>query len=90
MAASILCLAAFASSALAAAEPAITAAAQLLPRQSGVDPALVGYIRASSGCKKTTAVTRVWQTDALQTTMAAPATTRKQCPPPAPTLNAVP
>jgi hypothetical protein len=37
--------------ALAAAEPAVTAAAMLDPRQIYNNPALVGYISASSGCK---------------------------------------
>ena len=51
MAATIITLSALVSGALAAAEPAVTAAAMLYPRQSGIDPALVGYISASSGCE---------------------------------------
>jgi len=53
MAARIVVLSAFTAGALAAAEPAVTAAAQLYLRQSGMDPALVGYISASSGCEST-------------------------------------
>ena len=38
------------TSALAVPEPAVTAAAELFPRQSAIDPALVGYISSGSGC----------------------------------------
>jgi hypothetical protein len=38
------------TSALAVAEPAVTAAAELQPRQYAVNPVLVGYISASDGC----------------------------------------
>ena len=51
MAATIITLSALVSGALAAAEPAVTAAAMLYPRQAAIDPALVGYISASSGCE---------------------------------------
>jgi hypothetical protein len=51
MAATLIALSTFAIGALAAAEPAVTAAAMLDPRQIYNNPALVGYISASSGCK---------------------------------------
>lgn len=51
MAATIITLSSLAIVALAAAEPAVTAAAMLNPRQLTIDPALVGYISASNGCK---------------------------------------
>jgi len=51
MAATIITLSTLISGALAIAEPAVTAAAMLYPRQSAMDPALVGYISASDGCK---------------------------------------
>ena len=51
MAATVIALSSLAIGALAAAEPAVTAAAMLEPRQIFYDPALVGYISASSGCK---------------------------------------
>jgi hypothetical protein len=38
--------------ALALTEPAVTAAAELSPRQIFPNPALVGFISASSGCKQ--------------------------------------
>jgi hypothetical protein len=50
MAATFITLSSLAIGAFAAAEPAVTAAA-MLPRQLTIDPALVGYISASSGCK---------------------------------------
>lgn len=46
-----LTLSALVVSALAVAEPAVTAAAELFPRQSAGDPALVGYISSGSGCE---------------------------------------
>jgi hypothetical protein len=51
MAATLIALSSLAIGALAAAEPAVTAAAMLDPRQIYNNPALVGYISASSGCK---------------------------------------
>lgn len=51
MAATIITLSAFTIGALAAAEPAVTEAAMLYPRQIFPNPALVGYISASDGCK---------------------------------------
>lgn len=51
MAATFITLSSLAIGALAAAEPAVTAAAMLEPRQIFYDPALVGYPSASSGCK---------------------------------------
>lgn len=51
MAAAFITLSSLAIGALAAAEPAVTAAAMLDPRQIFYDPALVGYPSASSGCK---------------------------------------
>lgn len=51
MAATIIALSTFAIGALAAAEPAVTEAAMLYQRQSFPDPAFVGYISASSGCR---------------------------------------
>jgi hypothetical protein len=56
MATTIITLSTLAIGALAAAEPAVTAAAMLYPRQSGVDPALVGYISASDGCKSSATI----------------------------------
>jgi len=50
MAATLITLSSLAIGALAAAEPAVTAAA-MLPRQLTINPALVGYISGSSGCK---------------------------------------
>ena len=51
MAATIIALSALTIGALAAAEPAVTAAVMLDPRQLVINPALVGYISASNGCK---------------------------------------
>jgi hypothetical protein len=51
MAAVIIVLSTLATGVLAVAESAVTAATILYPRQSAIDPALVGYISASSGCK---------------------------------------
>lgn len=51
MTATLIALSAFTIGALAAAEPAVTAAAMLDPRQLVINPALVGYISASNGCK---------------------------------------
>jgi len=45
-----LVLSGLVTSALAIAEPAVTAAAELQPRQYAVNPVLVGYISASDGC----------------------------------------
>jgi hypothetical protein len=50
MVATTIVLSALVTSAIAVAEPAVTAAPRLHPRQS-VDPALVGYMSASGGCK---------------------------------------
>ncbi|KAM0711918.1 hypothetical protein Q7P35_001288 [Cladosporium inversicolor] len=49
MAATLIALSAFTIGALAAAEPAVTAAAMLDPRQLAINPALVGYISVSDG-----------------------------------------
>jgi len=64
MAATIITLSTLAIGALAAAEPAVTAAAMLEPRQIFYDPALVGYPSASSGCKSFAVSTRVSFADA--------------------------
>ena len=64
MAASIITFSSLVIGALAAAEPAVTAAAVLEPRQIFYDPALVGYPSASGGCKSFAGNTEISFADA--------------------------
>jgi hypothetical protein len=89
MVATTIVLSALVGSALAVAEPTVTAAPRLHPRQSDVDPALVGYMSASDGCKSSVGPIKYRSLTPWQTKMVALATTLKPCPPLDPSPNAV-
>lgn len=90
MAATFITLSSLAIGALAAAEPAVTAAAMLDPRQLFPAPDFVGYISGSSGCKCSLQDTLEYRSLTLrETTMLEDAITLKSCRPPAPSHNAV-
>lgn len=90
MAATLITLSSLAIGALAAAEPAVTAAAILDPRQIFNNPALVGYISASNGCKFFAGSLEFRSLTLRQTTMFELAITLKWSPPLAPSHNAAP